>query len=370
MQSASSVTVTLVALAAFASLAVACGGAPLDSDATSSTDEAIASNGAGEAYFRVTCDTATCSAFHVSRPAKATTVCPGGAQRATCAVGKLDTTGLSAGDRAKALAAASSGAPLGLVVRGTLQLGGGGKLVARQSWAAPSGAGPASGSLNLVAANSCATGRCAPLRVQPVNVAVSASRVASVIDFGASPGTDAERDAAKALAFNKAGILATGKLTSGASGPRFEAEQYLLPLGVSAACTTDLTSVADAASGLFWESESDFAIETFARPGVAARELTPARLLELLGLPATTATEVRTTDVIAQQIKQCDIGGFPKETCDRYRAFKATFDETVTGSKTIRVIPDPTNTSRIDVYVLGASSCGDLAGIKSTVVET
>ncbi len=373
MSSVSSVTAFAFAALAAASLSlcsVGCG-APADTgEGTSSSDDALASNGAGESYFLVTCDTAKCNAFHVSRPGKPTTVCPGGAQRATCAVAKLDTTGLSAADRAKALVAASSHAPVGLVVRGTLSLTGSGKLSATQSWAAPSGAGPVNCTLSLVAANTCASGRCAALRVQPLNQAASASRVADIIDFGASPGTDNELDAAKADAFTKVGILAAGQLTSGSAGKLFEANQYLLPLGVAQACTTDLSAIATAAKGLYWESESDFAIETFSRPGVPATALTPAKLLTLLGLPATTATEQRDVDAIGQQIEQCDVGGFPAATCTQYRTLKATFESTIKNVKVIRVIPDPTNTSRIDVYVLGASPCGDITGIKSTVIET
>jgi hypothetical protein len=352
----------------FVSAAIGCGGA--SSDVTDASDGADTDESTltGESYFAVQ---RAGSGFYASKIGKSQTKCADGVSRARCRFTKIEAPALPSADSARIAAAATSDATLGLVVRGVLRGASRTSLVVSQAWIAPSGACPFRGAVYLVTKNTCRTGRCAERKA--IDLGTSSSRAIYGVDFGASPGTDAELTSADAASRTTVGLIAAGALTRSANGSLLEANEYLLPLVAAdqgGLCGADLTAyLGQLSTGLLWMSETDRPFDVYAKPGEGHAPITPARLLALEGLPADAVVETRTVrDFFAHRTGPCDPAIYGEEFCaeaPRYRALVKAIDDNLTNATVIRV-----GTIDIRVYIVGQTACGDLAGLVTSVVET
>lgn len=124
--------------------------------------------------------------------------------------------------------------------------------------------------------------------------------------------------------------------------------------------------LASAVDGLLWMSESDYPFTIFERSG-EANAVTPARLLAWLGKPANTPVEVRTlTDILAWPARH-DPEAPPEERAIalRYQALRALLTEHLRDITVIKV-----GRIQVDVFFLGNTGCGDVAGLRTLAIET
>lgn len=130
----------------------------------------------------------------------------------------------------------------------------------------------------------------------------------------------------------------------------------------AADCLTPLqTALAPTLKGLLYLSESDYPFEVVGYPSTATGTPTPAELLAILKLPASTPVEVRNYDAwFAPLVVQDD----PPDGA-QYTALKTVLSAQLTNLTVIRV-----GTIQIGVYVLGRTKCGTLAGVKTVAIET
>ncbi len=117
-----------------------------------------------------------------------------------------------------------------------------------------------------------------------------------------------------------------------------------------------LDALKKASKGLLFPSETDAPLEPFAWPDGAA--LTPERVLQLSGTRAGTAVEQTTLADLFVTV--------PKEDRAKFDALRKTLESQLSGITVYRVGDEPEK----DVYIVGRTKDGQLAGLKTTVVET
>lgn len=119
------------------------------------------------------------------------------------------------------------------------------------------------------------------------------------------------------------------------------------------------TEIAPVIDGLLYMSESDRPFEVISFPDTGSGEITPAHLLELLQLPADTVVEQRTLD---QFFTPYLLGG-PDGA--RYEQMRGILEKHLTDVTVIRV-----GTIEVHVYLVGRTSCGEVAGLTTVSIET
>lgn len=136
--------------------------------------------------------------------------------------------------------------------------------------------------------------------------------------------------------------------------------------GSTAMCATEIDAkLAMETNGLLYLSESDYPYETVNLPdpgGTGA--ITPAHLVQLLGLDPTLATETRTIPVFFDNL----LNNSPDSA--KYQVVLDTLQSSLTDLIVIRIIPAPPHSSEIQVYVVGRTPCGEIAGLKTVSIET
>ncbi|NMG06555.1 nuclease A inhibitor family protein [Brasilonema sp. UFV-L1] len=121
----------------------------------------------------------------------------------------------------------------------------------------------------------------------------------------------------------------------------------------------------DACSGLFMPSESDYPFEPFVWS--CTSELTPEKILELTGHPQN--APIQTVDMdhlfgkLAQEQEWHD--DQQKENVSKYRHLVEVLQSNLSDIRVYRI-----GKRSIDVYVVGKTESGDLAGLTTKVVET
>jgi hypothetical protein len=135
-------------------------------------------------------------------------------------------------------------------------------------------------------------------------------------------------------------------------------------------CGEDLKgALAAATDGLLWMSESDYPFQYFERPGAGARAdvLTRAGFLALLGKPTSTPVEVRTLADMLSFVTRDDPTMTPEEraTAARYRKLRSLLEANLQGITVLKV-----GRIEIEVYFVGRTRCGDVAGLRTTAIET
>lgn len=121
----------------------------------------------------------------------------------------------------------------------------------------------------------------------------------------------------------------------------------------------------DASSGLFMPSESDYPFEPFVWSG--AQETSAEKILELTNHPRNTPVE--TVDLsylfrnLAQEQEWHD--DQQKENVGKYRKLLEALESNLSDIQVYRV-----GKRSLDIYVVGKTGSGDLAGLATKVVET
>lgn len=115
-------------------------------------------------------------------------------------------------------------------------------------------------------------------------------------------------------------------------------------------------------SGLLYTSESDYPFEVYSANDSGAGVITPAHLLELLGLPADTVTETRTV---------AEFFAWPLQGADgvKYQQLLDVLTLRLGYLAVIRVF-DPANQAEVHVYVVGRTGCSEIAGVRTISIET
>lgn len=338
-----------------------------------STDEARAPS---EYFYTVRRDTRRCAApacggYWLARAGYTSTRCGDGRAAASCYVPTLATPGLTGADRDRVLGAAQ-GTRVALVVSGTLERA---SAVVSRAWVAPSGAGELTGTLRWAYRPECAPNeRCASLVTRPLSR--ETTTVLAQADLGAAPGTDAELDRAREALTRPEGIVATGRIATLPGGARsLEVSQYLLPVVATATpepaarlCGRALEqTLATASDGLLVTSESDYPFTVESRAGAGAQPLTVARFRTVFSVPTSQPVQVRT---IAEQFgwastDRPDMSDEERATAARFRALFQTVLFHMPDAQVFRV-----GTVQVHTYVVGRTSCGDVAGLKTLLIET
>jgi hypothetical protein len=114
--------------------------------------------------------------------------------------------------------------------------------------------------------------------------------------------------------------------------------------------------------GLLYMSESDYPFEDYSVADSGAGPITPAHLLDLLGLPADTVTETRTVDQFFEWPLQGDDGA-------KYQQLHDVLELRLTDLAVIRVF-DPQNQAQVHVFVIGRTGCAEIAGVRTIAIET
>jgi len=134
-------------------------------------------------------------------------------------------------------------------------------------------------------------------------------------------------------------------------------------------CGAELrTALTNATTGMLWSSESDYPFEWFERAGAGSVALTPARLLTLLNLPASTIIAERSlADGMAWVTGDAYVtdGGWSPEQLAKNRALKALLEANLTDVKMWKV-----GTIEVGTYFIGKTRCGDIAGLATISIET
>ncbi|MCB9562873.1 MAG: hypothetical protein H6709_11750 [Kofleriaceae bacterium] len=133
-------------------------------------------------------------------------------------------------------------------------------------------------------------------------------------------------------------------------------KRYVAP----AACSDDAV-VADltaASAGMWLTSESDYPLEVVAWPGDAAAGASPAAMLELLGLPATTSVLVGSLDHMIERL------GYSNDEA-QVAALRAALEHGLT-----QIVVYEVGLIQVHDYIVGVTACGGLVGVTSISIET
>jgi nuclease A inhibitor-like protein len=148
------------------------------------------------------------------------------------------------------------------------------------------------------------------------------------------------------------GEAEAGATTSGAGGGANCAEEIDAELAMET-------------MGLLNLSESDYPFETveLADPQ-GSGTITPAHLLALLAMDPLLKTETRTIPVFFDDL----LNNSPDSA--QYQMVLDALQAELTDLTMIRIIPAPPHSSEIQVHVLGRTTCGEIAGLKTVAIET
>ncbi len=132
--------------------------------------------------------------------------------------------------------------------------------------------------------------------------------------------------------------------------------------------TTEITEkLKQASDSLLMMSESEYPFEIFLWAGEAQETLTNKKLLQLTGHPQETLVEEAEIDYIfrncAQEKEWHD--ETQKQNVHKFQSLVKTLKDNLTDIKVYRL-----GMINIDVYIVGKTPSGDLAGISTKVVET
>ncbi len=116
-------------------------------------------------------------------------------------------------------------------------------------------------------------------------------------------------------------------------------------------------ALAKASKGLLFPSESDAALKPFLW-GAAGDKLSQARVLELAGADEGASVEEVSLDDL--------LGTVPEEDLPPFQKLAAVIKQQLSGVKVYKVGDE----AERDVYIVGKTSDGQWAGLKTQVVET
>jgi hypothetical protein len=128
-----------------------------------------------------------------------------------------------------------------------------------------------------------------------------------------------------------------------------------------------LSALQEAAGGLTFPSETDAPIEAFALEGTRVERMTPEAVLPALGHPSAGPVRTVSLDRFFQPATQAQEwhNAQERETVQRFRKLVQALKESLAEIKVFQV-----GEVEKDVYVVGKTASGELAGVKTRVVET
>jgi Nuclease A inhibitor-like protein len=132
--------------------------------------------------------------------------------------------------------------------------------------------------------------------------------------------------------------------------------------------TNEITEkLKQASDRLLMMSESEYPFEVFLWANEAQENLTNQKLLQLTGYPQETIIETVELDYMfrncAQEKEWHD--ETQKQNIQKFQSLVKILKDNLTGIKVYRI-----GTINIDVYIVGKTPSGDLAGISTKIVET
>jgi len=132
--------------------------------------------------------------------------------------------------------------------------------------------------------------------------------------------------------------------------------------------TNEITEkLKQASDGLLMMSESEYPFEVFLWSNQAQEPLTNQKLLELTGHPPETSVETVDLDYL---FRNCAVekewhDDIQKQDVQKFQSLVTKLKDNLTDIKVYRL-----GTIDIDVYIVGKTPSGDLAGIFTKVIET
>ncbi|MBN3883905.1 MAG: nuclease A inhibitor family protein [Nostoc sp. JL34] len=131
--------------------------------------------------------------------------------------------------------------------------------------------------------------------------------------------------------------------------------------------TNEITEkIKQASDGLLMISESEYPFEAFLWSNQAQESMTAQKLLQLTGHSLETSIEEVELDYI---FRNCAVekewqNEIQKQNVQKYQSLIKILKDSLTDIQVYRI-----GTISIDVYIVGKTSSGDLAGISTKVVE-
>jgi hypothetical protein len=173
-------------------------------------------------------------------------------------------------------------------------------------------------------------------------------------------------------AFTSPATLITIK-KRGPETTRFRARHKDFTLACEAVCGADLAGQLEyGARDAFFMSEGDEPFVPVAFPGAAGEPLTKERMLALLKKsPATNIDESNWAEFIAEHTAvEPDADDFDKDLARQYEELRAMVELQLTDVKVFDVGFEDNGDGVRPLYIIGKTSCGDLAGYKTLIVAT
>jgi hypothetical protein len=117
--------------------------------------------------------------------------------------------------------------------------------------------------------------------------------------------------------------------------------------------------------GLYFLSESDYPFEVVYYPKPPEGQDLPSLLPQWLGAPADSKVETEDLPYFFRHHTTTDLGFVDEEKARRFRELQAYLEENLREVKAYRV-----GERKITALILGRTSAGDIAGLKTTIIET
>jgi hypothetical protein len=123
----------------------------------------------------------------------------------------------------------------------------------------------------------------------------------------------------------------------------------------------------NAANGLLMPSESDYPFEPFVWSGQAQEALSPEKLLQLTNHPINSPIETVDLDYLFRNVAEEKEwhDEVQKKDVPKFKSLLETLKSNLDDIKVYRI-----GTISIDVYIVGRTKEGDLAGVATKVIET
>jgi hypothetical protein len=131
--------------------------------------------------------------------------------------------------------------------------------------------------------------------------------------------------------------------------------------------TAIITALEQASKGLLFKSESDYPLEPFLWERKADAKLTPQDLLALKGYPPNTPVKTLTLARFFQPATKEEAwhNAEERKTVKQFQELVKTLQQHLSGITVFKV-----GNITMDIYIVGKTKTGDLAGLATKVVET
>ena len=122
------------------------------------------------------------------------------------------------------------------------------------------------------------------------------------------------------------------------------------------------TKLQNAANGLLMMSESDYPFEYFV---TVAKAVNSSIALQLAAQPDGTTIEEITLDYLLRNMTDASVGSVSEEEAAKFRKLVLVLKQELAGIKVYRV-----GQVQIDVFIVGTTADGTIAGMRTKLIET